>query len=454
MSSLCRFITCGSVDDGKSTFIGRLLYDSKMILQDQLLEIEQNTKKYGNTSDPIDFSLLVDGLASEREQGITIDVAYKFFSMPQRKFIIADTPGHEQYTRNMVTGASTADIAIILIDARYGVLTQTKRHSYIVSLLGIKNIIIAINKMDLVDYSQSIFQHIEVQYREIIPQLPNYQDIVFNFIPISALRGDNVVDTSQNMQWYKESSLMELLLSTRLYNDNLVKKDFRFPVQYVNRTHLDFRGYSGTIVSGSIKVGENVSIFPSMKSTKVSSIILPDISLCEVDEANVNTSITLTLEDELDISRGDIIFKSDTSPKVSTSFQVNLVWMDEEPMQLGKKYIIKRANSLVNAQFSKIIYKKDINSFDQVLTDKLELNDIALCFLEFEREIFFEEYAQNRFLGSFIVIDKYTNNTVGAGMISDIHASREVHNKKYTQDEIALNRYIREKFPEWKCEKI
>jgi len=433
---ICRFITCGSVDDGKSTLIGRLLYDSKMIFEDQLAAIEKDSKKSGTTGDKIDLALLVDGLSSEREQGITIDVAYRFFSTEKRKFIIADTPGHEQYTRNMATGASTADIAIILIDARQGVLTQTKRHSYIASLLGIKNLVVAINKMDLVDFSQDRYNEIVEQYqKEVLPNLPTtHYSLHTSFIPISALDGDNIVSNSLKCSWYNEPPLMELLDTLDIQNSKLnIQNSFRMPVQYVNRPHLNFRGFCGTIASGEINVGDEITVLPSRKTSKVKEIILPSaVSSEKLVVSSKNTThypllttnlayapmaITITLEDEIDISRGDMIVKSDNIPQVANKFTTMVVWMSETPMGLNTNYIIKRATSVINGSFKSIEYKKDINSFEELSANKLELNDIACCTLSLDRQIAVDPYEKNRYTGSFIVIDRYTNETLAAGMI-------------------------------------
>jgi sulfate adenylyltransferase subunit 1 len=461
---ICRFITCGSVDDGKSTLIGRLLYDSKMIFEDQLSAIEKDSKKSGTTGDKIDLALLVDGLASEREQGITIDVAYRFFSTEKRKFIIADTPGHEQYTRNMATGASTADIAIILIDARQGVLTQTKRHSYITSLLGIKNIIVAINKMDLVDFSQDRFEEIKKEYQEVIPNLPHHNDINFTYIPISALDGDNIVSNSSKCSWYQDKPLMELLDTVEIHKKE--NNSFRLPVQYVSRPHLNFRGFCGTIASGSISVGDEITVLPSKKSSKVKSIVSNDIkdlrpknkdeSVESIQTAFAPMATTITLEDEIDISRGDMIVKSDDIPNVSNQLSTMIVWMSETPMILSSNYIIKRATSVINGSFKSIEYKKDINSFDELTTNKLELNDIAKCTLRLDRQVAVDPYEYNRYTGSFIVIDRYTNETVGAGMIvsSIVGEYKEATTKQYTQTEKELNKYIRANFPEWECKEV
>ena len=460
---ILRFITCGSVDDGKSTLIGRLLYDSKMIFEDQLSAIEKDSKKHGTTGDKIDLALLVDGLASEREQGITIDVAYRFFSTDKRKFIIADTPGHEQYTRNMATGASTADLAIILVDARAGILTQTKRHSYIPSLLGIKNIVVAINKMDLVDFSQEIFNQIKSDYEKIVPNLPNHEDLNIKYIPISALNGDNIISISSKCSWYKEQTLMEILDNIEIHSKD--SNSFRFPVQYVIRPHLNFRGFSGTVVSGEISVGDDITVLPSRKTSKVKSIVSNDIKdlrpknkdeeVESIQKAFAPMATTITLEDEIDISRGDMIVKSSDIPKVSNNLSVMVVWMDETPMELNQSYIIKRATSVINGAFENIEFKKDINSFEEEKVDFLELNDIAKCTISLDREIAVDSYYNNRYTGSFIIIDKYSNNTLGAGMILESAiSSTSKKTKQYTKAEIELNKYIRENFPEWECKAI
>jgi sulfate adenylyltransferase subunit 1 len=463
---LLRFLTCGSVDDGKSTLIGRLLHDSKMIFEDQLAAIEQDSKKSGTTGDKIDLALLVDGLASEREQGITIDVAYRFFSTEKRKFIIADTPGHEQYTRNMATGASTADVAIILIDARQGVLTQTKRHSFIASLLGIKNLIVAINKMDLVDFSQDRFEEIKKDYAQIIPNLPHNEDINFEYIPISALDGDNILTISPKCSWYTALPLMQLLDTISIHKDE--NDDFRLPVQYVSRPHLNFRGFCGTIASGKISVGDEITVLPSRKTSVVKSIVSNEIkdlrpmgkdeTVETIETAFAPMATTITLKDEIDISRGDMIVKSNSIPQVSNKLEVMVVWMDEKRLELNSNYIIKRATSVINGTFKSIEYKKDINSFKEMSADNLELNDIAKCTLSLDRQIAVDPYNKNRHTGSFIIIDRYTNTTVGAGMIvsSVMNESEEKEEKirDYTKAEIELNAYIRSNFPEWGCKEI
>lgn len=456
---MCQFITCGSVDDGKSTLIGRLLYDSQTLFEDQLHSLQKDSQKLGTQGDEIDFALLVDGLASEREQGITIDVAYRFFSTEKKKYIIADTPGHEQYTRNMATGASGADAAIILIDARKGVLTQTKRHSYIVSLLGIKKIIVAVNKMDLVGYSQEVFQNIQTAYREIIPNLPNFGTISFDFLPLSALKGDNILQNSSNMLWFKGLPLIELLDSLSFtHNTN---ENFRLPVQYVNRPNLNFRGFCGSIASGSIKVGDEIVVLPSKNKSKVKAIITPDIKNLEdkeaipaTKEASVPMAVTLCLEDEIDISRGDIIAK-DSLPKLAKNLKVNLVWMDKTPLKPHTSYVIKRATSVIYGEFEKILFKKDINTFEEIPADSLELNDIAQCELKLDRILAFDDYESNRLMGSFIVIDKYTNATLGAGMIIEaLEEKITTQTRTYSPQEIALNSFIRTHYPEWECKRV
>lgn len=461
--SLLRFITCGSVDDGKSTLIGRLLYDSKMIFEDQLSSIEKDSKKMGTQGGELDLALLVDGLQSEREQGITIDVAYRYFSTEKRKFIIADTPGHEQYTRNMATGASTADLAIILIDARQSVLTQTRRHSYIAALLGIRRIVVAINKMDLVDFSQKRFESIKGDYETLIPSLPNYEQITFEYIPLSALNGDNVVYPSKFTPWYTGTPLMEYLDSVSLeYLPEETVDTFRFPVQYVNRPHLDFRGFCGTIASGSIKVGDDITVLPSGKTTKVKSIVLPGIpnqsDLLTANEAFAPMAITLTTEDEIDISRGDMIVHSDHLPRVSNSLKVMMVWMGETPMEPHTHYLIKSATTIVGGSIEHINYKVDVNSYERMQVNQLHLNDIASCKLVLNRPIAADPYKKNRSTGSFIVIDRLTNTTIGAGMIVDVsrRESDSVPQPKrvYTQEEIELNAYVRKNFPEWGCKAI
>jgi len=453
---MLRFLTCGSVDDGKSTLIGRMLYDSKMIFDDQLAAAESESKKYGTTDEKIDMALLVDGLQSEREQGITIDVAYRFFTTENRKFIIADTPGHEQYTRNMVTGASTADVAIILIDARKGILTQTRRHSFIVSLLGIKHVVVAINKMDLVDFDQATFNEIKNAYSQLADEL-NIENTYY--IPMSALDGDNVVDRSEKTPWYEGQTLLSLL-DTMDITAEFVSENFRFPIQYVNRPNLDFRGFCGTIAGGSVKVGDDITVLPSGKTTKVKSIIdagnITEANrTATVEEAFTSMAITLTTEDEIDISRGDMIVHTNNLPSVSNNLKVMLVWMDEKPMRSDKVYDIKRATSVVTGSFEKINYKVDVNTYEKTEVNQLKLNDIASCRMVLTRPIAADAYNENRLAGSFIVVDRITNNTVGAGMIVGLsrRSTGEV-TKTYSEAEKELNAYVRKHFPEWDCRVI
>ena len=456
---MLRFLTCGSVDDGKSTLIGRMLYDSKMIFDDQLSAAESESKKYGTTGEKIDMALLVDGLQSEREQGITIDVAYRFFATENRKFIIADTPGHEQYTRNMVTGASTADVAIILIDARKSILTQTRRHSFIVSLLGIEHVVVAINKMDLVDFSEDKYNEIKAAYAELAKELEIKNTY---YIPLSALDGDNVVDKSTKTPWYDGKPLLSLL-DTMDISKEVKAENFRFPVQYVNRPNLDFRGFCGTIAAGSVKVGDDITVLPSGKCTKVKSIINGgDITEANrsvtTGEAYAPMAITITTEDEVDISRGDMIVHTSNLPRVSNSLKVMLVWMDEKPMDVSRTYDIKRATSVVSGSFEHINYKIDVNTYERTQVDTLALNDIASCKMLLTRPIAADSYKENKETGSFIVVDRITNNTVGAGMIVGVTKRDEdstvVTNKNYTDAEKALNQYIRDNFPEWNCKEI
>jgi len=456
---MLRFITCGSVDDGKSTLIGRMLYDSKMIFDDQLASIESESKKYGTTGNKLDMALLVDGLQSEREQGITIDVAYRFFATNNRKFIIADTPGHEQYTRNMVTGASTADVAIILIDARKGILTQTRRHSFIVNLLGIEHVIVAINKMDLVDFSEDTFNSIKKSYETLADEL-NIKNRYY--IPLSALDGDNVVSISKNTPWYQGKALLNLL-DTMDISKEIKEENFRFPVQYVNRPNLNFRGFCGTITSGSVKIGDKITILPSGKTTKVKSIInAGDITEKQNDiTTNIayeKMAITITTEDEVDISRGDMIVHTANMPRVSNSLKIMLVWMDEKPMDISKTYDIKIATTTVPSTFEHINYKIDVNTYKRIQVESLELNDIASCKMLLTTPIAVDSYKNNRQTGSFIVIDRITSNTVGAGMIIDVSKrdSDKVEDisREYTRAEKELNKYIRLNFPEWNCKEI
>ncbi|SMF96581.1 bifunctional enzyme CysN/CysC [Methylomagnum ishizawai] len=407
---LLRFLTCGNVDDGKSTLIGRLLYDSKMIYVDQIAAIQKDSAKYGTTGDDFDPALLMDGLQAEREQGITIDVAYRYFSTAKRKFIIADTPGHEQYTRNMATGASTCDLAIILVDARNGVQTQTKRHSFIVSLLGIKHVVVAINKMDLVDYSEAVFERIRADYLAFVESL-NIHDV--RCIPLSALKGDNVVHRSEKMPWYQGEGLMDLLDSIEIAKDQNYR-NARFPVQYVNRPHLDFRGYSGTVAAGVFKKGDEVMALPSRKTSRITSIVTYD---GELEQAFPPQAVTLTLADEIDVSRGDMLVRPDDLPALDTRFKAHIVWMTEAPMVPGKQYTLKQTTRTVTGSIPQILHRIDVNTLEQHPADQLNLNEIALCEVALSAPVAFDPYALAKGTGAFIVIDRLSNVTIGAGMI-------------------------------------
>jgi bifunctional enzyme CysN/CysC len=408
---LLRFITCGSVDDGKSTLIGRLLYESKLIFEDQLAALEADSRKIGTQGGELDFALLVDGLAAEREQGITIDVAYRFFSTDRRKFIVADTPGHEQYTRNMVTGASTADVAVILVDARKGVLTQTRRHSYIVSLLGIRHVVLAINKMDLMEYSQKTFDDIVAAYREFAQQI-GLTNIVA--VPLSALRGDNMLERSPRMPWHQGPTLMEYLETVEI-EDDLQHKPFRMPVQWVNRPNQDFRGFAGTVASGAIRRGDTVRALPSGRTSRVTRIVGYEQDL---EAAVAGQSITLTLADEIDVSRGDVLAAADSPPAVSDQFQATIIWMHDEPMLRGRPYIIKLGTRTLTGSITTPRHKVNVNTLERLAAKQLELNEIGVCNLSFDRAIPFDPYADNRQTGGFILIDKLSNDTVGAGLLN------------------------------------
>jgi bifunctional enzyme CysN/CysC len=419
--SLLRFITCGSVDDGKSTLIGRLLYESKMIFEDQLAQLAADSRKVGTRGEELDFALLVDGLAAEREQGITIDVAYRFFSTERRKFIVADTPGHEQYTRNMVTGASTADLAVILIDARKGVLTQTRRHSYIVSLLGIRRIVLAVNKMDLVDYSQERFRDIERAYREFAGRI-GLTDITA--IPMSAVRGDNIVEAGGNMPWYQGPSVMAHLENVPVADDT-AGKPFRMPVQWVNRPDQNFRGFAGLIASGEVHAGDAVRALPSGRQSRIARIVTADGDL---ERAVAGQSVTLTLDDEIDISRGDVVVAADAPPGIADQFEATIVWMHDDPMLQGRSYLMKIGTRTVTATVAPLKYEVNVNTLEHVAAQTLDLNDIGVCELSLDRPIVFEPYAENRSLGGFILIDRLTHNTVGAGLLHfALRRSQNVH---------------------------
>ncbi|MAF28427.1 MAG: adenylyl-sulfate kinase [Croceicoccus sp.] len=425
--TMLRFITCGSVDDGKSTLIGRLLYDSKMIFEDQLDALQSDSKKVGTQGEEIDFALLVDGLAAEREQGITIDVAYRFFSTEKRKFIVADTPGHEQYTRNMVTGASTADLAVILVDARKGVLVQTRRHSYLAHLVGIKHVVLAVNKMDLVDYDRSAFLDIVQDYREFAEELGIE---AFTAIPISGFKGDNITELSANTPWYTGPTLMQHLESVELSADEDLAKPFRMPVQWVNRPNLDFRGFSGQITGGTVKPGDPVRIVPSGKSSTVKSIVTFDGDL---EEAQAGQSVTITLEDEVDVSRGSVIAAADNPPESADQFESTIVWMADEAMLPGRSYWLKCAAQTVSCSLQAPKYQIDVNTLDHLAAKTLELNAIGVTEMVTDKPLTFLPYRDdqgrlNKALGGFILIDKITNQTVAAGMIHfALRRSQNVH---------------------------
>ncbi|WP_299200242.1 sulfate adenylyltransferase subunit CysN [uncultured Amphritea sp.] len=410
--SLLRFITCGSVDDGKSTLIGRLLFESKLLFEDQLAAVEAESKKYGTQGDNIDFALLVDGLAAEREQGITIDVAYRFFSTDKRKFIVADTPGHEQYTRNMVTGASTADVAILMVDARRGILTQTRRHTYLASLIGIPHIVVAINKMDLVDYSEKTYNQIKDDYTAFAKQIGINET---TFIPMSALAGDNITEPSNNMTWYHGTTLMGYLETVQVDDELMQKEPFRMAVQWVNRPNLDFRGFSGQLASGIVKPGDRIRTLPSGKESTVATISTYDGNL---DRAVAGQSITLTLNDEIDISRGDMITSAEEPASIGKQFETTIIWMHEEPLMPGRTYLMQIGTKTVTASITDIKHQVNVNTMEHLAAKKLELNGIGECNISLDQDIAFDSYKANRDTGSFILIDRMTNNTVGAGLIN------------------------------------
>ncbi len=409
---LLRILTAGSVDDGKSTLIGRLLFDSKRLYEDQLAALERDSKRVGHAGDDIDYALLLDGLKAEREQGITIDVAYRYFSTNKRKFIIADTPGHEQYTRNMVTGASTANLAVLLVDARHGVITQTKRHTFIVSLLGIKHVVVAINKMDLVDYSEERYQEIIEEYKQFVTSL-NIPDI--HFIPISALKGDNVVEKSENMDWYNGKPMLQFLETIHVDSDRNFE-DFRFPIQYVNKPSIDFRGFTSNLSSGTIKKGDKVRALPGRQESRVKSIVGIN---GEQDEAFPPQAITLTLEDEIDVSRGDMLVHIDNAPRVERHFEAMLVWMDEQDMNPNTSYYIKHAYNTTKTRFDKIQYKINVNTLEREGDDAFKLNEIGRVVMTTVKPLIFDPYKKNKETGSFVLIDPVTNNTSAVGMIID-----------------------------------
>ncbi|MEM8937114.1 MAG: sulfate adenylyltransferase subunit CysN, partial [Pseudomonadota bacterium] len=418
---LLRFITCGSVDDGKSTLIGRLLYDSKLLYDDQLNTLKSDTKKHGTQGEKIDFALLVDGLAAEREQGITIDVAYRFFSTEKRKFIVADTPGHEQYTRNMATGASTADVAVILIDARKGILTQTRRHSFIVSLLGIRHVVLAVNKMDLVGYSEDTFRSIEEDYRDFATAL-DFESIAA--VPVSALEGDNIISKSPQTPWFGGAALLPYLETVNVRSD-IADRPFRLPVQWVNRPNLDFRGFSGTVASGEVAPGDEIFVLPSGKRSTVERIVTMDGDL---DKATPDMSVTLTLEDEIDISRGDLICAGKQPAEQTDQFAAHLMWMSDEEMFPGRQYLLKAGGRTVPATITALKHKINVNTMEQLSGKTLELNDVAACNISLAQSIPFDPYKDNRRTGSFILIDRRTNATIGAGLIDfSLRRAKNVH---------------------------
>ena len=429
MSDLLRFITCGSVDDGKSTLIGRLLYESRQVLDDQLAALEADSKKWGTQGEAIDFALLVDGLSAEREQGITIDVAYRFFSTPRRKFIVADTPGHEQYTRNMVTGASTAELALILVDARKGVLTQTRRHSYLVSLMGIRRVVLAVNKMDLVDYSQDDFDRIVADYREFAQRIGLTEIIA---IPISALGGDNVVTHGARMRWYRGPTLLSHLETVEIEVSQQIDRSLRLPVQWVNRPSPDFRGYSGLVTSGVLRVGDRVRIQPSGRQTQIARIVTADGDLVE---AAAGRSITVTLTDDVDVMRGDVISAATDPAEIADQFETTLVWLGDEPMLSGRSYLLKIGARTVGAVFSTPKHKVNVNTLELLAARQLELNEIGTCNVALDQPVAFEPYELDRAMGGFVVIDRLSHATVGAGMIRfALRRSRNIHRQVVSVD--------------------
>lgn len=445
--SLLRFLTCGSVDDGKSTLIGRLLHDTQQIYEDQLSSLHRDSKRHGTQGEKLDLALLVDGLQAEREQGITIDVAYRYFSTEKRKFIIADTPGHEQYTRNMATGASTCDLAVLLIDARKGVLDQTRRHSFIATLLGIRHLVVALNKMDLVEYRQDVFERIKQDYLDFARQLP--PDLDIRFVPISALDGENVAVQGRQMPWYIGPTLLNVLetVEIRRIADS---QPMRFPVQYVNRPNLDFRGYAGTLASGSIAVGQRVKVLPSGVESAIARIVTFEGDL---QQAGAGEAITLVLADERDISRGDVLVDADSPLQAVRQASVDVVWMTEPPLVVGQRYDIKIAGKKTRAQAARIHYQVDINRLEQHQTASLPLNGIGLVDVIFDEPVVLDSYQQNPVTGGMIFIDRLSNVTVGAGMIRQPYQVEDTRIPQQQGDvsafELALNALIREHFPHW-----
>lgn len=441
--SLLRFLTCGSVDDGKSTLIGRLLHDTRQIYEDQLSSLHNDSKRHGTQGEKLDLALLVDGLQAEREQGITIDVAYRYFSTEKRKFIIADTPGHEQYTRNMATGASTCDLAILLIDARKGVLDQTRRHSFISTLLGIKHLVVAINKMDLVDFSEVTFNRIREDYLTFAEQLPGNLDI--RFVPLSALEGDNVASQSTSMPWYSGPTLLEVLETVEIQRI-VDTQPMRFPVQYVNRPNLDFRGYAGTLASGSVKVGQRVKVLPSGVESSVARIVTFDGDL---QEAHAAEAITLVLKDEIDISRGDLLLDAGETLPTVQSAAVDVVWMAEQPLSPGQSYDIKVAGKKTRARVDSVQYQVDINNLTQRDVEALPLNGIGLVNLTFDEPLVLDTYQQNPVTGGLIIIDRLTNVTVGAGLVREPIVQELATASQFSAFELELNALVRRHFPHW-----
>ena len=441
--SLLRFLTCGSVDDGKSTLIGRLLHDTRQIYEDQLSSLHNDSKRHGTQGEKIDLALLVDGLQAEREQGITIDVAYRYFSTEKRKFIIADTPGHEQYTRNMATGASTCDLAILLIDARKGVLDQTRRHSFIATLLGIRHLVVAVNKMDLVEYSETVFEQFKQDYLDFAQQLPTDLDI--KFVPLSALEGDNVATPSEKMSWYTGPTLLDVLETVNIINIR-EQQPMRFPVQYVNRPNLDFRGYAGTLASGSIRVGQKVKVLPSGVESTVARIVTFDGDLQEVWAGE---AITLVLADERDISRGDTLVDANETVKPVQNAKVDVVWMAEQPLSVGQSYDIKVGGKKARARVENIEYQVEINSLTQRVVENLPLNGIGLVELAFDEPLVLDNYQSNAVTGGIIFIDRLTNVTVGAGLVREALEQVYEESDKYSAFELELNSLVRRHFPHW-----
>ncbi|OEE73817.1 sulfate adenylyltransferase subunit CysN [Vibrio ordalii] len=446
--SLLRFLTCGSVDDGKSTLIGRLLHDTKQIYEDQLAAVHSDSQRVGTTGERPDLALLVDGLQAEREQGITIDVAYRYFSTQKRKFIIADTPGHEQYTRNMATGASTCDLAVILIDARKGILDQTRRHSFIANLLGLKHFVVAVNKMDLVDYSQDRFEQIRQDYVEFSKHLQGDTDI--QIIPLSALEGDNVVEASQHMRWYQGPSLLELLETVDV-DQQKGSGEFRFPVQYVNRPNLDFRGFAGTIAAGSISVGDAITALPSGKTSTVARIVTFDGDL---PQAQAGQAVTLTLSDEIDISRGDLIVLQGAQVESTNHLLADVVWMTEQPLKAGREYNIKIAGKKTVGQLQAVRHQYDINNLSTYHSEELPLNGIGLCEWSLTESIALDKYLDSANTGGFIIIDRLTNVTVGAGLVRDSLQNIAHAQSAHSAFEVELNSLIRKHFPHWEAKDL